>query len=109
MKDWIVSKCFWIIGALLFLFILKSCQSGHRGSTIEFNRLMYEDTIDSLENEMYHKDKEIFALKDTIAILEVKLDNAEQDRARLHKDNTDYKTMNTKLINKVSERNESRQ
>lgn len=95
------------IGIIVFLCIillLKSCQSCTRNNTIEYNKHIYENSIDSLNEIIKIFNDSILLLNNNNIILNNELQNCKKETERIISINKQYQRNNNKLINKLTEK-----
>ena len=66
MRKFIDKYYIWIIIVLSVLFLFKNCQSCSRNRALEFNDIIYESIMDSMENDINNQLIYISLLEDSI-------------------------------------------
>lgn len=91
-----------VIGILLFLLMLKSCQSCTRKNTMEYNQVLWESQIDSMQHVTDTILLENSQLKDSIRSLKSDIKHLNTLVEELKNDKSYLKSTNIKLNNNIN-------
>ena len=101
-----------VIAGITALFVLKSCESCRRNSTLQWERVNNEYVVDSLNNIIDERDVTINTLNDSvrelndsIKILNYKIDNISSENKILYESNRSHQETNRGLIKSLNNPN----
>lgn len=87
----------WIVVTLFIILCFKGCQSCSKNRKMEYNKIQYENAIDSLTNMINLKNDTIYILSDSMKMYRYKLGLIEDNNKMLKESNKYYRNANTKL------------
>ena len=96
-----------IIGFLLFLLACKSCQSCSRGRALEYERVHYEQVIDSMNTELHNMDVELRISNDSIKLLNTEITALKEMNGMMQGSLDHARQTNTSLVQSINAKSQN--